>query len=37
VGLLDTDGRQEEIARMLSGDTVTAEARAQASKLLAVA
>ncbi len=37
VALLDDKGRQEEIARMLSGDTVTAEARAQASKLLAAA
>jgi DNA repair protein RecN (Recombination protein N) len=34
---LDAKGRQEEIARMLSGDTVTAEARAQANKLLAAA
>jgi DNA repair protein RecN (Recombination protein N) len=32
---LDADGRQEEIARMLSGDTVTDEARAQAHVLLA--
>jgi DNA repair protein RecN (Recombination protein N) len=37
VALLDAQGRQEEIARMLSGDTVTAEARAQANKLLAAA
>ena len=31
---LDADGRQEEIARMLSGAQVTDEARAQAEKLL---
>ena len=34
VGLLDADGRQEEIARMLSGAEVTPEARAQADRLL---
>ena len=34
VGLLDTAGRQEEIARMLSGAEVTPEARAQADRLL---
>ncbi len=34
VGLLDEDGRQEEIARMLSGAEVTNEARAQADRLL---
>ena len=34
VHLLDTAGRQEEIARMLSGAEVTAEARAQADRLL---
>ena len=34
VGLLDAAGRQEEIARMLSGAEVTAEARAQADRLL---
>jgi DNA repair protein RecN (Recombination protein N) len=34
VALLDTDGRQEEIARMLSGAEITAEARAQADRLL---
>ncbi len=32
---LDADGRREEIARMLSGDKVTDEARAQAHVLLA--
>ena len=32
--LLDSAGRQEEIARMLSGAEVTAEARAQADRLL---
>lgn len=37
VRLLDDDARREEIARMLSGDTVTNEARAQADKLLAAA
>jgi DNA repair protein RecN (Recombination protein N) len=31
---LDGDGRREEIARMLSGATVTDEARAAASRLL---
>lgn len=34
VVLLDGGGRQEEIARMLSGAEVTAEARAQADRLL---
>ena len=34
---LDPDGRREEIARMLSGATVTAEARAQAERLLETA
>jgi DNA repair protein RecN (Recombination protein N) len=34
VVLLDADGRQEEIARMLSGAEVTPEARAQADRLL---
>lgn len=34
---LDAKGRREEIARMLSGAEVTAEARAAADKLLAVA
>lgn len=34
VALLDAGGRQEEIARMLSGAEVTAEARAQAERLL---
>lgn len=34
VGLLDAGGRQEEIARMLSGAEVTPEARAQADRLL---
>lgn len=32
--LLDSGGRQEEIARMLSGAEITAEARAQADRLL---
>jgi DNA repair protein RecN (Recombination protein N) len=32
---LDVDARRDEIARMLSGAEVTAEARAQAEKLLA--
>lgn len=31
---LDTQGRQEEIARMLSGAEITSEARAQADRLL---
>ncbi|WP_228243733.1 DNA repair protein RecN [Porphyrobacter sp. GA68] len=35
VHLLDTQGRQEEIARMLSGAEITAEARGQADRLLA--
>jgi len=34
VGLLDPAGRQEEIARMLSGAEITSEARAQADRLL---
>ncbi|WP_225008120.1 DNA repair protein RecN [Novosphingobium percolationis] len=34
VTLLDAGGRQEEIARMLSGAEITAEARAQADRLL---
>jgi DNA repair protein RecN (Recombination protein N) len=34
VGLLDAAGRQEEIARMLSGAEITPEARAQADRLL---
>ena len=34
VTLLDVSGRQEEIARMLSGAEVTPEARAQADRLL---
>jgi DNA repair protein RecN (Recombination protein N) len=34
VALLDEGGRQEEIARMLSGAQVTPEARAQADRLL---
>ncbi len=34
VHLLDDSGRQEEIARMLSGAEITAEARAQADRLL---
>ena len=34
VALLDEAGRQEEIARMLSGAEITAEARAQADRLL---
>ena len=34
---LDAKGRREEIARMLSGAEVTAEARAAADKLLTVA
>lgn len=36
VALLDDDERKEEIARMLSGAEVTAEARAQADRLLEV-
>ena len=31
---LDAHGRQEEIARMLSGAEITSEARAQADRLL---
>ena len=34
VSLLDDAARKEEIARMLSGAEVTAEARAQADRLL---
>lgn len=34
VALLDQAGRQEEIARMLSGAEITSEARAQADRLL---
>jgi DNA repair protein RecN (Recombination protein N) len=34
VSLLDEAGRQEEIARMLSGAEITSEARAQAERLL---
>jgi DNA repair protein RecN (Recombination protein N) len=34
VTLLDPSGRQEEIARMLSGAEITSEARAQADRLL---
>jgi DNA repair protein RecN (Recombination protein N) len=34
VELLDAEGRQEEIARMLSGAEITPEARAQADRLL---
>ena len=34
VHLLDNAGRQEEIARMLSGAEITSEARAQADRLL---
>lgn len=34
VALLDGPGRKEEIARMLSGAQITAEARAQADRLL---
>ena len=34
VHLLDAGGRQEEIARMLSGAEITSEARAQADRLL---
>jgi DNA repair protein RecN (Recombination protein N) len=34
VTLLDAAGRQEEIARMLSGAEITSEARAQADRLL---
>ena len=34
VHLLDPPGRQEEIARMLSGAEITSEARAQADRLL---
>ena len=37
VALLDEDQRREEIARMLSGATITAEARAQAERLLEAA
>ena len=34
VSVMDTDARQEEIARMLAGATVTDEARAAAQRLL---
>ena len=34
VSVLDTDGRQEEIARMLAGAEITAEARAAAIQLM---
>ena len=34
IALLDADGRQEEIARMLAGAEITAEARAAAARLL---
>ena len=34
VSVLDHGGRQEEIARMLSGAEITSEARAQADRLL---
>jgi DNA repair protein RecN (Recombination protein N) len=34
VEMLDADARTEEIARMLSGETVTGEARAAANSLL---
>jgi len=34
VALLDVEGRQQEIARMLSGAEITPEARAQAERLL---
>ncbi|PTS81118.1 DNA repair protein RecN, partial [Sphingomonas sp. HMWF008] len=34
---LDEDARREEIARMLSGATITPEARAQAERLLETA
>ena len=37
VRALDAAGRREEIARMLSGAEVTAEARAQAERLLETA
>ena len=37
VRALDADERREEIARMLSGATVTEEARAQAARLLEAA
>jgi DNA repair protein RecN (Recombination protein N) len=37
VAELDSDGRREEIARMLSGATITDEARAAADKLMAAA
>jgi DNA repair protein RecN (Recombination protein N) len=37
VRALDEAGRREEIARMLSGAEVTAEARAQAERLLETA
>ena len=34
VGMLETKARREEIARMLSGETISAEARAAAERLL---
>ena len=34
VATIDTDGRREEIARMLAGESVTEEARAAASRLI---
>ena len=34
LALLDSNGQQEEIARMLSGAEITPEARAQAERLL---
>ena len=34
VGMLETKARREEIARMLSGETISAEARAAADRLL---
>ena len=37
VRALDADERREEIARMLSGATITPEARAQADRLLETA
>ncbi|MEP3300403.1 MAG: DNA repair protein RecN, partial [Roseibium sp.] len=37
VRLIDEDHRREEIARMLAGSTITEEARAAASKLIAEA
>jgi DNA repair protein RecN (Recombination protein N) len=37
VAVLDAEGRKEEIARMLAGSEITAEARAAAAKLMASA